>query len=43
MKNRILIIEDEPTMRIGMSHFLSSSGYTVAFCEDGLKGLYNRK
>lgn len=39
MKNRILIIEDEPTMRIGMSHFLSSSGYTVEFCEDGLKGI----
>lgn len=39
MKNRILIIEDEPTMRLGMSHFLSSSGYGVKTSEDGIKGL----
>lgn len=39
MKHRILIIEDEPTMRLGMSHFLSSSGYAVKTSEDGLKGL----
>lgn len=39
MKNRILIIEDEPSMRLGMSHFLSSSGYSVAACKDGPGGL----
>lgn len=39
MKSKILIIEDEPTMRIGMSHFLSSSGYQVTTCEDGAEGL----
>jgi DNA-binding NtrC family response regulator len=39
MKGRILIIEDEPTMRLGMSHFLSSSGYAVKPCEDGAEGM----
>ncbi|MDP3049445.1 MAG: sigma-54 dependent transcriptional regulator [Thermodesulfovibrionales bacterium] len=39
MKNRILIIEDEPTMRLGMNHFLSSAGYNVKTCEDGAKGI----
>ena len=39
MKGKILIIEDEPTMRLGMSHFLSSSGYAVKPCEDGADGL----
>ncbi|MEK6672775.1 MAG: response regulator, partial [Nitrospirota bacterium] len=39
MKHRILIIEDEPTMRLGMSHFLSSSGYGVKTSENGIKGL----
>jgi len=39
MKNRILIIEDEPTMRLGMNHFLSSVGYNVKTCEDGAKGM----
>ena len=38
MKKRILIIEDEPSMRIGMSHFLTSSGYDIALCEDGAHG-----
>jgi len=36
---RILIIEDEPTMRLGMRHFLSSSGFTVKACEDGAEGI----
>ncbi|MFZ6008354.1 MAG: sigma-54-dependent transcriptional regulator [Nitrospirota bacterium] len=36
---RILIIEDEPTMRLGMRHFLSSSGFTVKPCEDGAEGV----
>ncbi|GAB4538597.1 MAG: sigma-54 dependent transcriptional regulator [Thermodesulfovibrionia bacterium] len=31
---RILIIEDDPAMRLGMSHFLSTSGYDVTVCED---------
>jgi DNA-binding NtrC family response regulator len=39
MKNTILIIEDEPSMRLGMSHFLSSSGYAVKTCEDGAQGI----
>ncbi len=39
MKGKILIIEDEPSMRLGMSHFLSSSGYEVKVCEDGAKGI----
>lgn len=29
MKEKILIIEDDPAMRLGMSHFLRSSGYSV--------------
>ncbi len=36
---KILIIEDEPTMRLGMRHFLSSSGFTVKPCEDGAEGI----
>jgi DNA-binding NtrC family response regulator len=36
---RILIIEDEPTMRLGMRHFLSSSGFAVKPCEDGAEGV----
>jgi DNA-binding NtrC family response regulator len=39
MKNRILIIEDEPSMRLGMSHLLSSSGYGVKVCADGAEGI----
>lgn len=39
MKSRILIVEDEPSIRLGMSHFLSLSGYAVETCEDGAKGL----
>ncbi len=39
MKNTILIIEDEPSMRLGMSHALLSSGYAVKTCEDGAEGI----
>ncbi|OQX18370.1 MAG: two-component system response regulator [Desulfobulbaceae bacterium A2] len=39
MKRRILLVEDEPSMRLGVSHALSVSGYGVTACEDGLKGL----
>lgn len=40
MKNTILIIEDEPSMRLGMSHSLSSFGYAVKTCEDGAQGMH---
>jgi len=40
MKNTILIIEDEPSMRLGMSHSLSSFGYSVKTCEDGAQGMH---
>lgn len=39
MRPKILIIEDEPTIRIGMGHLLSSSGYIVKIAEDGAKGM----
>ena len=39
MKEKILIVEDDPAMRIGMNHFLSSSGYTVKISDDGLMAL----
>lgn len=37
MKKHILIIEDDPIMRLGMNHFLNSQGYTVSSCT-GSKG-----
>ncbi|GAQ94578.1 DNA-binding transcriptional response regulator, NtrC family [Thermodesulfovibrio aggregans] len=39
MKERILIVEDDPAMNLGMYHFLRSSGYEVKSCEDGTKAL----
>lgn len=30
MKEKILIIEDDPGMRLGMSHYLSTAGYNVS-------------
>ncbi len=39
MKEKILIVEDDPAMRLGMSHFLASSGYSVKAIEDGNKAL----
>lgn len=39
MTINILLIEDEPTMRIGMQHFLSSQGFKVVACGDGEKGI----
>lgn len=39
MKDKILIVEDELSVRLGMSHFLSSSGYDVKVCEDGADGM----
>lgn len=38
MKKRILIIEDDPIMRLGMEHFLTSEGYAVFLCADGIEG-----
>jgi len=39
MKAKILIIEDEPTMRIGMEHLLTASGYHIKSCKDGREGI----
>jgi DNA-binding NtrC family response regulator len=39
VKKRILIIEDDPIMRLGMSHFLASQGYDIATREDGDRGI----
>ncbi len=35
MKEKILLIEDDPAMRLGMSHFLSSTGFVVKECDNG--------
>jgi DNA-binding NtrC family response regulator len=39
LKKRILVIEDDPIMRLGMSHFLTYQGYQLSVCEDGREGL----
>lgn len=39
MKKNILIIEDDPIMRLGMEHFLTSEGYNVSQCANGKEGL----
>jgi DNA-binding NtrC family response regulator len=39
MKRKILLIEDEPSMRLGVSHTLNNAGYFVAAFEDGSSGL----
>jgi DNA-binding NtrC family response regulator len=39
LKKRILIIEDDPIMRLGMNHFLSYEGYSVSLGSDGTEGL----
>jgi DNA-binding NtrC family response regulator len=38
MKKNILIVEDDPTMLLGMSHFLKSHGYEVSVGADGEEG-----
>ena len=38
MQRHILIVEDDPAMRLGMSHFLTSQGYTVSLFADGDEG-----
>jgi len=39
MKEKILIVEDDPAMRLGMNHFLGSCGYYIKSCDDGLKAM----
>lgn len=39
MNRKILIIEDEQSMRLGISHTLNNDGYDVAAYEDGASGL----
>lgn len=39
MKHTILLIEDELSMRLGVSHSLTASNYDVTSCEDGNEGL----
>ncbi|GAB5047156.1 sigma-54-dependent transcriptional regulator [Thermodesulfovibrio sp. TK110] len=39
MKEKILIVEDDPAMNLGMNHFLRACGYEVKSCEDGNKAL----
>ncbi|MCX7914346.1 MAG: sigma-54 dependent transcriptional regulator [Thermodesulfovibrionales bacterium] len=35
MKKHILIVEDDPIMRLGMSHFLKSEGFVITQSPDG--------
>ncbi|MCX8070393.1 MAG: sigma-54 dependent transcriptional regulator [Thermodesulfovibrionales bacterium] len=35
MAKQILIVEDDPIMRLGMEHFLRSRGYEIMTCSDG--------
>lgn len=35
MKRDLLIVEDDPIMRLGMEQFLTSQGYAVSLCADG--------
>lgn len=39
MKEKILIVEDDPAMRLGMTHFLKSHGYEIKSCDNGIKAL----
>jgi DNA-binding NtrC family response regulator len=39
MKKTILIVEDDPIMRLGMEQFLSSQGYVLTLCDDGAQGV----
>lgn len=39
MKERILIVEDDPAMRLGMYHFLKNNGFSVKAIENGLEAL----
>ena len=35
---RILIIEDDPRLRLGLNQFLTAQGYAVSICSDGREG-----
>lgn len=35
---KILVIDDDPTFRLGMSHLLTALGYEVWLCADGSEG-----
>ena len=37
---RLLLVEDEPTLREQVAHRLASEGYRVDTCADGAEGLY---
>jgi DNA-binding NtrC family response regulator len=39
MKRRILLIEDELSVRLGVNHALAGAGYSVTACEDGDEGI----
>jgi len=39
VKKRILIIEDDPIIRLGMEHFLASEGYSVSLRTNGKEGM----
>ncbi len=39
MSRQILIVEDDPLMRLGMEHCLTARGYTVLTCDDGREGI----
>lgn len=39
MKEKIFIVEDDPAMRLGMTHFLKSHGYAITACENGIEAL----
>lgn len=36
---KILIIDDDPIIRLGISQFLTSQGYSVSSCADGNEGI----
>ncbi|MFO0751954.1 MAG: sigma-54 dependent transcriptional regulator [Thermodesulfovibrionales bacterium] len=39
MKRTVLVIEDDPIMRLGMEHFLTEQGYALSLCADGEEGM----
>ncbi len=39
MKRTILIVEDDPIMRLGMEQCLASQGYVLTLCDDGARGV----
>ncbi len=39
MKEKILIVEDDPAMRLGMTHFLKSHNYEVKSYDNGIEAL----